>query len=254
MDYLRFGNGSEPLVILPGLSVQSVMLVADAVVKAYAPLANDFAIYLLDQRRDLPDPYTVSDLARDACEALRVLGLDRVCVFGASMGGMMGLELAISYPDLIRKLALGSTTARILDKERQLFEGWAELAERGDAAALYLAFGEAVYPPGVLAQLREQLFEAAKTVTDEDLRRFAILARGIETFDVTERLEKIACPVLAIGVEDDRVLDARGMQEIADRLAGKPGFEFHLYDGYGHAAFDTAPDYKDRLLRFFTLG
>lgn len=24
-----------------------------------------------------------------------------------------------------------------------------------------------------------------------------------------------------------------------------------LYDGYGHAAYDTAPDYKKRLLQFF---
>jgi len=23
-----------------------------------------------------------------------------------------------------------------------------------------------------------------------------------------------------------------------------------MYDGYGHASYDTAPDYKDRILRF----
>lgn len=35
MEYFCFGHGKEPLVILPGLSVQSVMGAADAVADAY---------------------------------------------------------------------------------------------------------------------------------------------------------------------------------------------------------------------------
>lgn len=31
-----------------------------------------------------------------------------------------------------------------------------------------------------------------------------------------------------------------------------PDLELHMYDGYGHAAYVFAPDYKERLLRFFT--
>ncbi len=34
MEYFRFGAGERPLVILPGLSVQSVMGAADAVAAA----------------------------------------------------------------------------------------------------------------------------------------------------------------------------------------------------------------------------
>ena len=36
MDYCRFGHGAEALVILPGLSVQRVMGLADAVAQAIA--------------------------------------------------------------------------------------------------------------------------------------------------------------------------------------------------------------------------
>ena len=28
----------------------------------------------------------------------------------------------------------------------------------------------------------------------------------------------------------------------------------HMYDGYGHAAYDTAPDYKERVLGFLAQG
>ena len=38
MDYFRFGQGENTLVILPGLSVQSVMGFADSVVDAYQVL------------------------------------------------------------------------------------------------------------------------------------------------------------------------------------------------------------------------
>ena len=45
-EYFRFGKGKTPLVILPGVSVQSVMLFADAIEEAYAPLADGFDIYV----------------------------------------------------------------------------------------------------------------------------------------------------------------------------------------------------------------
>jgi hypothetical protein len=40
------------------------------------------------------------------------------------------------------------------------------------------------------------------------------------------------------------------MDSIRDALAGHPDFEWYLYDGFGHAAYDTAPDYRERLLKF----
>ena len=43
-------------------------------------------------------------------------------------------------------------------------------------------------------------------MTDEDLRRFIILAEGTEGFDAVAEVEKIACPVLIIGAYEDRVL------------------------------------------------
>ena len=71
-------------------------------------------------------------------------------------------------------------------------------------------------------------------------------------FDVTDELEKISCPVLVIGSRDDRVLGAAAAREIAEHLQGCPDFEIYMYDGYGHAAYDLAPDYKERLLRFLS--
>ena len=251
MEYFRFGTGVRTLVILPGLSVQSVMGSADAVAQAYDALAQDYTIYLFDRRETLPDPYPVEEMARDTAEAMLALGLKDVYLFGASQGGMMALVIAIEYPELVKKLVLGSTSAHVLPEQFRSIERWIALAEANDPVGLYLSFGEKIYPPAVFGQFREALIAAGKTVTAAELRRFIILARGIEGFDVSNRVSEIQCPVLAIGVFEDAVLDSDATMEIAEKLDLKPDFRFYLYTGYGHAAFDTAPDYRERIKRFF---
>ena len=251
MDYFRFGTGEKTLVILPGLSVQSVMGSADAVAEAYQLLTDDFTIYLFDRRKELPASYSVYEMSQDTAAAMRALGLEDIYLMGVSQGGMMAMEIAIEDPELVHALALGSTSACATEDQYRVIGEWVQLARDGKAADLYLAFAEALYPEELFEQSRELLAEAAKTVTGEELERFVVLAEGTKDFDVLEDLDKIACPVLLLGSMDDRVLGAEATAQIAERLEGRPDFELYMYDGYGHAAYDTAPDYKARILRFF---
>ena len=250
MNYLRFGQGKQALVILPGLSVQSVMGSAEAIAAAYQLLTKDFTLYVLDRRNELPEDYTLYDMAEDTAQALQALGLDRVCLFGASQGGMMAMHLAIEHPALVRRLILGSTTGHVTQEQLSLFQSWTALAKAGKAAELYLAMGKALYPEPLFEQSRELLKEMAKTVTAEELRRFVILAQAMDGFDDLDRLGSIACPVLVIGSRDDRVVGGGASLEIAEHLMPQPDHVLFLYDSYGHAAYDTAPDYRERMLRF----
>ena len=248
MDYLRFGNGERNLVIIPGLSVQSVMNYSEAIAESYRLLTDDFTVYVLDRRKDMPPAYSVDDMAHDTAEAIKALKLGQVCIFGASQGGMIAMKIALEYPELVQGLILGSTSARIAQEDYGIFAGWVELARTGKAEELYLSFGEAVYPPSVLEQSRKLLIEAAKTVTDNDLKRFVVMTEGMKGFDVMAELRKIKCPVLVIGSRDDGVLGG----EASERIAEKLGCELFMYDGYGHAAYDLAPDYRERMLKFLT--
>ena len=252
MDCFRFGHGKDVLVILPGLSVDSVMNYADAVAEAYSSLTNDFTVYVFDRRKELPVVYSVYEMAEDTAAAIRSLGPDRVCLFGASQGGMIAMTIAARYPDLVSRLILGSTSACMEKEQYRTVENWVRLAKDGNAKGLYLAFGEAIYPPDVYEQFREPLANAAELVTDADLHRFVILAEGMKGFDMTEQLQRIACPVLVIGSLDDCVLGADASERIAEHLSGRPDCELYMYNGYGHAAYDLAPDYKERILRFLT--
>ena len=251
MDYCRFGRGGKTLVILPGLSIQSVMGSAEAIAEAYQLFADEYMVYVFERRQELPQTYTVFDTARDTAAAFKAAGLGHIDLFGASYGGIVTMVIAAQYPELIDNAMIASTSACLSDEEYKTIENWISLAKDKGAEALYLAFGEAVYPREVYEQSKELLIDAAKTVTEEDMERFVILAEGMKGFDVTADLKKIACPVLVIGSEDDAVLGADASRRIAENLDPQTGHVLYLYDGYGHAAYDTAPDYRERLRDFF---
>ena len=250
MDYLKFGSGTKAFVLIPGLSVQSVMGSAAMVAEAYAQFAKDYTVYLFDRRRGLPASYSIEEMAEDTAQAIQALGLNDIQLVGASQGGMISMCIALDHPELVRKLVLCSTCPRANSEAVNTIEHWIALAREEKAEELYLSFGEKVYPKETFEQSRSLIIDLAATVTSEELDRFVILAEGIRTFDRYEDLKGIHCPVLAIGSRDDNVLGAKGTEEIAEQLSGHTEFEQFMYDGYGHAAYDLAPDYKNRIEAF----
>ena len=251
MRYFRFGRGNKTMVILPGLSVQSVTHSAAAVAAAYDCMSVDFTVYVFDRREDLPEVYTIADMARDTAAAMQAVGLKDIYLFGASQGGMIAQVIAIEHPALIRAMVLGSTSPNVQPEQYAALEQWIDLARRRDGAGLYLSFGRLLYPPALFEQYRPALSAAGQAAKSEDLNRFMILAAGTRDFNVVDRLPEIRCPVLAIGVFEDAVVDSDATMQIAEKLDFRPDFRLYMYIGYGHAAYDTAPDYRDRMLRFF---
>ena len=250
MPFFRFGCGSKTFVILPGLSVQSVMRAKEAVEASYGMMDGDFTTYLFDRRYDVPEGYTIYDMADDTATAMKELGLKDVYLFGASQGGMIAMVIAIKYPELVKKLVLGSTSSHVKPEQSEVINHWIELARERAGFELYHDFGKEVYPSEVYELYEDYFTDVAKTVKNSELEKFAILAESIRDFNVTDQLNKINCPVLLIGEFNDQVLDSDATMEIAEQLDHRPDFELFMYNGYGHAAFDTAPDYRRRIYDF----
>ena len=250
MDYIKFGTGDKTFVIIPGLSVQSVMGAAEAVAEEYRVMDAEFTTYLLDRRKEVPDKYTVHDMAEDTVKVLQELGLKDIYMFGASQGGMIAMDIAINHPNMIKKLVLGSTSSRVHPKQLNIIEEWIGYAKAGDRQSLYLSFGEKLYPAETFEQYRDYFIETSKTVTDAELKKFIILAESIRDYDLRDRVKEIKCPTLAIGAYDDNVLDSDAIMEIAQNLDFRSDFKLFMYGKYGHAAYDTAPDYRDRIYKF----
>ena len=248
MDYIKFGSGKKTFVILPGLSIHSVMNLAQAVKTAYQDFTKDYTVYLFDRAKKLHEGYTIRDIAHDTASAMMALNLTNADIFGASQGAMATICLAIDYPQLVHSMVLGSTLTKFNQTFTRVGKTWIELAQKRDEKALLENFVDVVYSQKTLEKYRDAMIAANVGITEAEYERFLILARACQGFDVYDQLGAIRCPVLVLGSEGDRVVTAEGSKQIAERL----GCAIYLYDSsYGHAVYDEAPDYKKRILDFF---
>lgn len=247
MDYFRFGEGEKTLVILPGLSVKSILLSAEGVAAGFRPYTEDYTTYVFDRPKDPPAGYSIRDLARDTAEAFDRLGLRDVDLYGASMGPMIGQVLAMERPDLVHKLVMGSTAARSGERSDGAMAAWIALAEQGDLEGLAARFGQDVYSEDFYRQYADQILASVEGADEEDLDRFVTYAKAIQDFDVYDDLDQIRCPVLVLGADEDKLFGAEGPLEIRDKL----GCDCYIYEGYAHAVYDEAPDFLDRVFAFF---
>ena len=247
VDYAVFGSGSRPLVILPGMSLKPVTPLAGEIAKRYLIFVEKFRIYVLDRGENMPDGYTIHDMADDTAEALRELDVSSACIFGASQGGMIALSLALRYPELVDRMVLGSTWSRPNRVGMASFREWSRLGRSGKALELIRDSIRRIYSEADGSVIEAILNAAGSSATAEELRRFAVGAEAGLVFDVFERLKELKCPILVLCAEKDSVLGAAGAKEIAERL----GCEFYSYSGADHAVYDEAADYPERILRFF---
>ena len=247
MKYARFGSGKKALVILPGLSIKSVADSAADVEKAYRRFEEEYTVYLFDRRANAEKGYTLKNMADDTAAVMRRLGIEKADVFGASQGGMIAMYLAAYHPELVDRMVLGSTTARISDGFRRVYQTWIELAKARDKEALASAFADSVYSEKMLQLYRDILIRDLSDCTDQDLEHFVVLAKALDTLSIHDDLNRIQCQTLVLGSEGDRVVGADAQRDIAAQL----GCALHMYEPvYGHAVYDEAPDYLDRMAAF----
>ena len=77
MDYVTFGKGKQPLVIIPGLGdgLQTVKGKAQLFSLSYRLLAKRYKIYVFSRINELRQGYTTRDMAADVAEAMETLNL-----------------------------------------------------------------------------------------------------------------------------------------------------------------------------------
>ncbi len=245
VNYVKFGSGDRTMVMLPGLSLRPVTGSAQAVAAAYDLFARDFTVYLFDYREDPEEGLTIQDMADDAAEALRELGLKDVYLYGVSMGGMVAQVLTLRHPELVKKLVLTSSVSRV-DPQGKTNE-WLRLAREKDILALIDRFMRDLYTDDVYDLYIDQMISMYKNLTDEELRAFILRLEACRDFDVSGDLNGIRIPVLVLGSLRDKVFSADEMRRTAELL----NCESYFYDAYSHAVYDEAEDIKQRIYDFY---
>ena len=108
MSYVSFGSGSRAVIFLPGLSDGLTTVKGKALLLAapYKQFFKDFTVYMFSRKNELPDDYSIREMADDQAEAMRKLGIKKAAVVGVSEGGMIAQYLAIDHADLVERLVI----------------------------------------------------------------------------------------------------------------------------------------------------
>lgn len=174
-----------------------------------APLSAEHRVLTFDQfghgASDTPaGPYTMVGLADAAATLMRDLGLSQVIWIGLSMGGMVGQELALRHPDLVRALVLANTTSHYPFEARQ---GWdqriATIRAQGLEAIVDMAMTRWFHErfraeqPQVVAHWRAKVLTARA-------EGYAACCEAIRDVDTFARLQGITVPTLLIAGELDQ--------------------------------------------------
>ena len=246
IDYITFGKGTKPLIMIQGLNTRGIKGSAVPLAYMYRIVAKDYKVYLFDRRPDVYEGITVRELAADVAGAMDVLGITNADIFGVSQGGMIAQYLAIDRPDLVNKLVLAVTLSKNNDTVTAVVNNWIEMTKQGDMKSLVADMAIKMYSDAYVKRYR--LFMPLLTILQKpkDVQRFIILAKACLTCNAYEELDKIKCPVFVIGGRQDKVVGGVASEEIADKL----GCQIYMYDELGHAAYEEAKDFNKRVYDF----
>ena len=249
MDYVRFGGGEKHLILLPGLSDGLATVKGKALLLAppYKLFFEKYTVWMFSRRRDLPRGFSIRDMAADQAAALRSLGVEKASVLGVSQGGMVAQYLAADFPELVEKLVLAVSAPCANDTSRDRLKDWIAFAEKGDHKALMIDTAENSYSEGYLKKYRKMYPLLGSVGRPKSYERFLANAEAILAFDAREELGKITCPTLVIGGGEDKIVGAAAAEELHGLI---PGSELFIYPELGHALYEEAKDFNERVFRF----
>jgi 3-oxoadipate enol-lactonase len=197
-------------------------------------------------------PCTVTDLGRDLIELLDHLDVRSAALCGLSLGGMIGLQIAVDRPDRVAALMVANSRSSFSDPEATaLVKGWTDLFSQQDGPLKRL---HATWPMLVNESFRQSAAGRAAleawarvtaTVAGSSL---SFVARGMNEFDLRARLGQVRAPVLVVSGEHDRLFSADQAKEIAEAI---PGSSYAMIPGAGHLSSIDTPDQFNRLLLDF---
>ena len=249
MDYVTFGKGKQPLVIIPGLGdgLQTVKGKAQIFSLSYRLLAKRYKIYVFSRINELRQGYTTRDMAADVAEAMETLNLDAAYVMGISQGGMIAQWLAVDFPERVQRLILAVTTAKPSQLARERIEHWQKLSQSGNFKHLMLDIAQHSYTQKSYQKWRLLYNIMGRLGRMKDENRIAIQSQSCLTHDSLEVLKEIQCPTLILGALEDDVIGVKDSKELAKAISG---CQLLILNHSGHALYEENKVFQEAVCEF----
>lgn len=244
--YLEYGPSDAPrtAVCVHGLTgcARDFELMAPALSDAgYRVVCPDVVGRGDSDRLEDPSRYEVRQYVSDMQALLAHLGVSQVDWIGTSMGGLIGMTLAATFPGTVRRLVLNDIGPFIPTAAIQRLDSYVGSApvfgDLGEAEAYLRLHGA---PMGELSDARWRWMATVKTrpVEGGGLRihydpavSVNLHATADQDADLWRFWDQIQCPVLVLRGESSDLLLRETVAEMATR---GPGVELIEFAGCGH--------------------
>jgi len=234
--YEDTGGAGEPLLLLPGLATDSSCWAGCA-----ARFGDRFRLIMPDPRGvgrtrvHAAEPFTLRTIAADCAALLKELKINRAHVLGHSMGGMVALELALDYPNLVQKLVLAGTGSYFTPYAHAVVQTWARVRGHDDPEAFFLAvlpwmvtpryYDDPRRPDNALRYFASYPYKAG-------LADFNAQLAAISGFDRSEQVSRLEAPVLVIAGEYDLLFPPEQQRRLAQAIGDA---QLRLLPGTAHS-------------------
>lgn len=249
MDYVTFGRGDKPFIILPGLGdgLQTVKGNALNFSWYYRHFAKIFQVYIFSRKNQLEEEMTTRDMARDQRKAMEMLGLEDAYVMGISQGGMIAQYLAIDYPEGVKKLVIGVSAAKQNPVLQQVIKNWIQMARENKYQELVTDTIKKTFTEEKYKRYKPIIPIISRISRPKSFNRFLIQAQACLTHQAYDELHLIQCPTLIIGGNKDHVVGENTSVEMAEKVNSS---KLLIYEGLGHGAYEEAKDFNQQVLDF----
>ncbi|MFG3345908.1 3-oxoadipate enol-lactonase [Streptomyces sp. NPDC048018] len=186
---------------------------------------------------------TVADLARLVLDLADTLGADRFSYAGVSLGGAVGLHLAVHHPQRVDRLAVLCSSAHFGGSAP--WEDRAATVRREGLEKLAATADARWFTPG---------FTVPRLVADHraaDPEAYAACCDALAAFDLRDRLPDITAPTLLVAGREDPATPPAHLREIADAV---PGAALTELPGASHLAPAEQPEAVLAVLRSHLAG
>lgn len=255
IEYESHGSG-EPLLLIAGLGYDRWMWH-----RVVPELAGTFQVIAFDNRGvggsdKPPGPYSAQLLADDTAALVDVLGLERVSLWGHSMGGFVAQAMTLTYPHLIHKLVLSATNFGGPNHVRISQEALLVLMDsRGDPLErLRKGIGVSTAPDFMARNagfVEEWIaYRAAHPLIPAAYEAQLAIGLGLMSAEASfeNKLERVTAPTLILFGEHDGVVPTANAALLAEKIAGS---RVEIMDGVGHFFPLEAPQEAARIVARF---
>ncbi len=237
LPYARMGTKPDIIVNIEALSFKHEPpsgFMLKQFVKDSRPFSEDYTIYLVGRRPNLPDNYLFDIMADDYAKMIRREFKKPVDVMGTSTGGQLAHFLAADHPDTVRKLVIISAAYRLSEKGVEIERKVAAYFKQRKYGKSFAALIELIHPPGFkrgLIKFLVRLIGPRIIGKVEYPNDFLLEVQADREMNFKDRLAEIKAPTLVLSGELDIAYTAEDVRLTAE---GIPDATLKLYKGYRH--------------------